>query len=246
MPARSTGAIAPSSSVFVRVRDRPARGRPPSAMPRPVQSGQAPNGELKEKERGSSSSKDRSSYGQYRCSENIRSRCGSSSGRSTKSSDDHAAGEAERGLHRVGEPALGAESLTVEPVDDHLDGVLLLLLQRRRLGELDHHAVDPGPAVALGLQLAEQLDVLALALADHRGQHLEAACPPPAPAPGRRSAAGVCRAIGRPQTGQCGWPIAGVEQAQVVVDLGDGADGRARVASRWTSGRSRPPGTGPR
>ncbi len=55
-------------------------------MPRPVHSGQAPNGELNEKERGSSSSKEMSSYGQYRCSEYIRSRCGSSSGRSTKSS----------------------------------------------------------------------------------------------------------------------------------------------------------------
>lgn len=33
-------------------------------VPMPVQSGQAPNGELKEKERGSSSSKERSSYGQ--------------------------------------------------------------------------------------------------------------------------------------------------------------------------------------
>ena len=55
-------------------------------VPMPVHSGQAPKGELKEKERGSSSSKDRSSYGQYRCSEYMRSRSGSSSGRSTKSS----------------------------------------------------------------------------------------------------------------------------------------------------------------
>ncbi|CAM5702430.1 hypothetical protein STENM36S_03483 [Streptomyces tendae] len=55
-------------------------------VPMPEQSGQAPKGELKEKERGSSSSKDRSSYGQYRCSEYMRSRSGSSSGRSTKSS----------------------------------------------------------------------------------------------------------------------------------------------------------------
>ncbi|CAM5686650.1 hypothetical protein SGLAM104S_02966 [Streptomyces glaucescens] len=55
-------------------------------VPMPVHSGQAPKGELKEKERGSSSSKDRSSYAQYRCSEYIRSRSGSSSGRSTKSS----------------------------------------------------------------------------------------------------------------------------------------------------------------
>ena len=54
-------------------------------VPRPVQSGQAPHGELKLNDRGSSSSNDRSSYRQARCSEYIRSRCGSSSGRSTKS-----------------------------------------------------------------------------------------------------------------------------------------------------------------
>src|SRR3954464_9848550 len=113
----------------------------------PVHSGQAPNGELKEKERGSSSSKDRSSYGQYRCSENIRSRCGSSSGRSTKSrmtmppdrasgGSTQPAGQAERGLDGVRQPALRAV-LDREAVDDHLDGVLLLLLQLRRVGELD-------------------------------------------------------------------------------------------------------------
>ena len=36
--------------------------------------------------------------------------------------------------------------------------------------------------------------------------------------------------IGSPQTGQCGAPGAGEEQAQVVVDLGDRADRRPRVA----------------
>ena len=55
-------------------------------VPRPVQSGQAPQGELNENDRGSSSSNDRSSYRQARCSEYIRSRFGSDSGRSTKSS----------------------------------------------------------------------------------------------------------------------------------------------------------------
>ena len=43
---------------------------------------------------------------------------------------------------------------------------------------------------------------------------------------------GVWRVMTRPQFGQCGMPIRGVEQAQVVVDLGDRADGRARVAAR--------------
>src|ERR1700745_2769929 len=61
-------------------------GSTSSLVPSPVHSGQAPHGELNENERGSSSSKDRSSYRQARCSEYIRSRCGSLSGRSTKSS----------------------------------------------------------------------------------------------------------------------------------------------------------------
>ena len=81
--------------------------------------------------------------------------------------------EPQRGLDRVGEPALGGAALTVQAVDDHLDRVLLLLLQRRRLGEGVDDAVDPRAAVALGLQLAEQLGVLALALADDRREHLE-------------------------------------------------------------------------
>ena len=40
---------------------------------------------------------------------------------------------------------------------------------------------------------------------------------------------GVWRRIGRPQRGQCGVPSAGVEQAQVVVDLGDRPDGAPRA-----------------
>ena len=56
-------------------------------VPRPVHSGQAPYGALKENDRGSRSSIASGwSLGQARCSENLRSRCSSSSGRSTKSS----------------------------------------------------------------------------------------------------------------------------------------------------------------
>src|SRR5215470_7449361 len=79
------GAIAPSAS------DRDGSGTMSSGstsilVPRPVQSGHAPHGELNENDRGSSSSNDRSSYRQARCSEYIRSRFGSDSGRSTNSS----------------------------------------------------------------------------------------------------------------------------------------------------------------
>ena len=90
--------------------------------------------------------------------------------------------------------------------------------------------VDQHPGVALGLQLGEQVDELALAGAHHRGEHLE----PDALVqiedlvddllrglPGDALAAG--RAVRL--TG------AGVEQAQVVVHLGDGADRGPRVAA---------------
>src|SRR6516164_9284685 len=79
------GAIAPSAS-DLDWSGTISSGSTSSLVPSPVQSGQAPQGELNENERGSSSSKDRSSYRQARCSEYIRSRLGSDSGRSTKSS----------------------------------------------------------------------------------------------------------------------------------------------------------------
>ena len=141
--------------------------------------------------------------------------------------DHETAGEVEGGLHRVGEPSLG-RLLDREPVDDDLDGVLLLLVERRRVVEGVRLAVDAGTGEALGLQLLEELDVLALAAADHRREHLEAAAPLEGEHPvddllGRlaldRRAAG--RAVGVADAGE--------QQAEVVVDLGDRADGRARV-----------------
>ena len=141
--------------------------------------------------------------------------------------DDQPAGEAEGGLDRVGEPALGG-LLDREAVDHDLDRVLQLLVEGRRLVEAVGLAVDARAAEALLLQLAEQLDVLALATADHRCEHLEAATVLEAEDPvddllrclplDRRTAG---RAVGA--TG------ARIEETEVVVDLGDGADRGARV-----------------
>ncbi len=149
-------------------------------------------------------------------------------GRQVDEVEDHeSAGEPEGGLDGVGEAAL-AGLLDREPVDDHLDRVLLLLVQGRRRVEGVGLAVDPGPREALGLQLGEHVDVLALATADDGREHLEAAALLEREHPvddllgrlplDRRPAGGAVRA-----------PGAGVEQAQVVVDLGDGADRGARV-----------------
>ena len=167
------------------------------------------------------------SLGQAIFSLNCSSRSGSFGVEVDEVEDHQPAGELERGLDRVGEPALGG-LLDREPVDDDLDRVLLLLVELGRLVERVGLAVDPGPGEALGLELPEQLDVLALAAADHRRQHLEAAALLEGEDPvddllrrlplDRRAAGRAVRAAG-----------AGVEQPEVVVDLGDGADRRARV-----------------
>ena len=144
--------------------------------------------------------------------------------------DDQAVGQTQRGLHRVGEPALGRR-LHRQPVDDHLDRVLLLLVELGRVVEGVGLAVDPDPREAVGLELPEELDVLPLAAADHRGQHLEAAT-----LLEREHA--VDDLLRRLPLDRCaadravGPAGAGVEQAEVVVDLGDGADGGARVLGR--------------
>ena len=143
---------------------------------------------------------------------------------------DRPARQAQGGLHGAGQAA-ARPLLHGQAVDDHLDVVLFLLLQRRRLVQPDHGAVDAGAGEALGLELGEQLGVLALAAADHRGEHLEAgallqlhdpvddllgALPGDRP-PALRA---VRLADARP------------EQAQVVVHLGDRADGGTGVAAR--------------
>src|SRR5699024_7636403 len=60
-----------------------------------------------------------------------------------------------------------------EPVDDHLDRVLLLLRELRRLGEHVCLTVDADPAEPLLLELTEQIGVLPLAPPDDGCEHLE-------------------------------------------------------------------------
>ena len=197
-------------------------------VPSPWHSGQAPNGLLKENERGSSSSVSMAwSLGHDIFSLNRSSRSGSLASRSTKSNvmrpparpSAVSTESVSRRLERL---------LDREPVDDHLDGVLLLLVELGRVVQAIGLAVDPGPREALGLELLEQLDVLPLAAPDDRREHLEPGALLEGEHPvddllrrlalDRRAADGAVRAAG-----------ARVEQAEVVVDLGDRADGRAGV-----------------
>ncbi len=146
----------------------------------------------------------------------------------------HAAGQRQRRLHRVGQPPPGVR-LDRQPVHHHLDGVLLVLLQRGQPGAVRAHAVQPddravhpGPGVALDLQLPEQLGVLPLAPADDRGQHLE-----PGPLVElQHPVHDLLRGLpgDRPPADRAVWLAhPGVQQPQVVVDLGDRAHGGPRV-----------------
>ena len=144
-------------------------------VPSPVQAGQAPWGELNEKLRGSSSSIVKSVVG-TRVPLGIASLL---EGRRLavarrRSDDDHALAEPERRLDRIGQPrrvrvghrlaglrvdrpavgvALGAlrrlRPANDEAVDDDLDGVALVLVEGRRLGQVVLLAVDPDPHEAL-------------------------------------------------------------------------------------------------
>ena len=141
-----------------------------------------------------------------------------------------AAGQLQGGLDRLGQ-ALADVVAPDEPVHHHLDGVGLVAGQvgLGPIGQLQGDAVDPDPGEALLGQVVEKRGVLALAPPHHRGHDLEAGALGQLEHPvddllgglaGHRTAA----------LGAVGMADAGVEQTQVVVDLGDGPHGRTRVA----------------
>jgi hypothetical protein len=153
---------------------------------------------------------------------------------------DYAGAELERGLDRVRQAGGGATLLLVlrrlrhHAVDDHLDRVALVLGELDLLGEVHHLAVDAHAHEAGAARVLEDLLVLALAVLDHGREHHQ----PPAGGEGEDAVhdlldglaldrAAEVRAL---RVGAVGPAGAGVEQAEVVVDLRDRADGRARVA----------------
>ena len=133
----------------------------------------------------------------------------------------------QRRLERLGQ-TLADVIAYLEAVDDHLDGVLLVQLEIGRVVELIDLAIDPRTDIALGMQLGEQLVILALALGDHRGQQHQLAA--------LRQRENLVDhladrlrlerlAVGR--TARRAGPRE--EQPQIVVDLSDRADRRTRV-----------------
>ena len=143
--------------------------------------------------------------------------------------DDHASvREVQGGLDRVGEPLPGVR-LGREAVHDHVDRVLVLLLELGRVLELNGLAVHDGARVSLGAQLLEQVLELALAALDHGGEDHE---------PGALGQLEqlvhdlLGRLLGDGLTAHRAVRVADPrpQQTHVVVDLGDRAHRGARVA----------------
>ena len=132
-----------------------------------------------------------------------------------------------------------------DAVHHHVDVVLELLVERRRVVDLVERAVDLHALEAALLQVGDLLAVLALAAAHDRREQVEPRLLRQRQHAVDHLADGLAldRQAGRRRIGHAD---ARPEQAHVVVDLGDRADGRARVLARSSSARWRWPATGRR
>ncbi len=130
---------------------------------------------------------------------------------------------------RLRRSASAAEGLEQDAIDDRFDGVVLAPVEQQRLGEVAHLAVDAG-AKALLVKLVEQVLELALAAA-HDGRHHGDALARAEFENALHDLIGGLAGDGPAAVGAVGRAHRGVEQAQVVVDLGDGADGGAGAAA---------------
>ena len=206
------------------------------STPRPPHSGQAPNGLLNENSRGSISGNGEAGHraGEFLGEDQalgigVAAAIGGGAGRLRVGEFDHgeAVGELEALLERIRQPRADVAAHD-QAVDHDVDVVGEFLVERLDVGDLVEGAVDLHALVALAQELGEFLLVFALAAAHDRRQHVDAR------AFGQRQHAvdhlrhGLAfdRQAGRRRVGHAD---ARPQQAHVVVDLGDGADGRARV-----------------
>ncbi len=131
--------------------------------------------------------------------------------------------------HRQGSVrVVGRKRLEDDAVDHGFDGVVLALFEAHALGELDHLAVDAG-AEALLVEGFELFAELALAAADDGGVDGDAF----AGGEGGDSfddLFGGLAGDGAAAVWAMRLAYGGVEEAEIVVDLGDGADGGAGAA----------------
>ena len=116
------------------------------------------------------------------------------------------------------------------PVHHDVDVVLELLVERRHGVDLVELAVDLDALEALLLKVGEFLAVLALPAADDRRKQIEPRALRQRHHPVDHLGDGL--ALDRQAGGgRIGDADARKEQAHIVVDFGDGADGRARIAA---------------
>ena len=211
------GAMAPSSM------DRSGSGTTSSGstsrrVPRPSHVGHAPYGELNEKFRGASSSKEMPSYVQasfwLKC-------CDLLVAVRRLHGDARRCPRPARARSRWSRPPAGGCRAWPPGGPPPPRCVLVVPVQPDRLGEVADLAVDPGPGEPLPGQVGQQLLVLALPAPDDRRQDLE-------PGALRQlhdlvdDLVGGLAADGPAALGAVGLPDPGVEHPQVVVDLGDG------------------------
>ena len=144
--------------------------------------------------------------------------------------DGAAVGEPERGLERLGEPQ---RQILADPeaVHHRLDRMPALGIERDRIVELAQPAVDPGAYETLRFQPVDDSRVFALAVADDRREQHEALALWARHDRVDHLADGL-RLERHAMVGAARLAGAGEQQAQVVVDLGNGSDRRARVVRR--------------
>ena len=140
---------------------------------------------------------------------------------------DPSVGKTKRRLDRIGK-ARADIAPKHEAVDDDLNGMSRVLLKTDLLGKIIERAVNARAHVAASLCLCKNLLLRSLLRAHDRGKHEKAA------SLGKRkdplNDAVERQTLDRLAADRAVWdPDARVEQAQIIVDLGHGADRRARV-----------------
>ena len=141
---------------------------------------------------------------------------------------DRSLAGASRGRQRIGN-ARANPLFHHETIDDDLDRVLALLVQSRDPFDVHDLAVDAHPNETFLARVAKHALVLAFARAHERRQHLHLR-----PFAERQHAIGHLidrlRLDGLVAVRAVRFPDPRVEQSQIVVDLGDRTDRRARIA----------------
>src|SRR6185369_9398413 len=118
-----------------------------------------------------------------------------------------------------------------DAIDHHLDVMLVFLVERGRVLDRVEFAVDADPGEARLLPFGELFAILALAAADDGGEQIM----PRAFGQLHRAVDHLADLLGLDRkAGRRGvwYSDPRPEQAEIIVDFGDGGDGRARIAAR--------------